>query len=113
MVPGWSKVRLYTRHLDRDNYEDWTEFALANPMEVVKQAADLARPRVPRDERVRTILFRLPVGVRDELIDALKLRGWEYEPGKRGGRPHEPRDGDERAVRKLLWDASKGRSKKW
>lgn len=109
MAPGWSKVRLYARHLDRDNFEAWTEFALANPMEVVRQAAQRGRPRVPRDERVRTLVFRLPVGVRDELIEALRLRGWQFQPDTVGGRLSQPREGDEKAVRKLLRDAATGR----
>jgi hypothetical protein len=109
MAPGWSKVRLYARHLDRENHEAWTAFALANPMEVVAQAARRGRPRVPRDERVRTIMFRLPVGVRDELIEALRERGWQFEPDRRGGVAHRARDGDERAVRRLLKDAARGR----
>lgn len=37
MEPGWSKVRLYAHLLDRENYDEWTEFALANPVEVVAQ----------------------------------------------------------------------------
>jgi hypothetical protein len=109
MEPGWSKVRLYARHIDRDNIDAWTEFALANPMEVVRQAAERGRPRVPSGDRIRTILFRLPVRVRDELIEALQERGWQFEPDKKGGLPNQARDGDERAVRRLLRDAARGR----
>jgi len=108
LEPGWPKVRLYAHLLERNNYEDWTVFALVNTAEVVKQSIARGRPCVPRDQRVRTLMFRLPVGVGDELIEALKRRGWQFEPGKKGGRPGEPRDGDERAVRALLKDAKRG-----
>jgi hypothetical protein len=108
MTPGWSKVRLYARHLRAGNYEAWTKFAGANPMEVVAQAAKNRRPRVPNGEKVRSLTLRLPVGVRDELIEALRERGWQFEPTK-GGVPFQAREGDERAVRKLLRDAARGR----
>jgi hypothetical protein len=104
MEPGWSKVRLYAHLLTEDNYEAWTEFAGDNTAEVVAQAAARGRPSVPRDEKIRTILFRLPVGVRTELIQALQERGWQFQPGKK-----QARDGDERAVRKLLRDAALGK----
>jgi hypothetical protein len=38
------------------------------------------------------------------MIQALQERGWQFEPGK-----HEGRDSDERAVRKLLRDAARGK----
>jgi hypothetical protein len=115
MAPGWSKVRLYARHLDRDNFEKWTVFAERNDVtvEVVRQAADRGRPGMPR-EPVKTLTFRLPVAVRDELIEALRLRGWQFETDRRarGGRQYQPREGDERAVPKLLRDAARSRGLK-
>jgi hypothetical protein len=111
MAPGWSKVRLYCHLLTPANYEDWTAFAGGKDVtvEIVQQAVERGRPVMPR-EPVKTLVFHLPVGAGDELIEALRLRGWEFEPDRRvrGGRQGQPREGDERAVRKLLRDAARG-----
>ena len=105
MEPGWSKVRLYAHLLTPANHEDWTKFATRKDVtvEIVQQAVERGRPVMPR-EPVKTLTFRLPVGVRTELIEALQARGWAFEPGKK-----QARDGDERAVRRLLRDAARGR----
>jgi hypothetical protein len=55
---------------------------------------------------VVTFMLRLPEGTRDALVPA--LRAWQGKVGQKGGVPYQPREGDEKAVRKLLKDAKRG-----
>ena len=101
MSPGWSKVKEYVHLLSRDeddpcHFEEWTTFAERDDVtvEIVQQAVERGRPVMAR-EPVKTIMFRLPETLKDALSDALKQR-------------RRPREGIEKAVRKLLQDARKG-----
>lgn len=112
MSVGWSKVRHYCHLLDRENYETWTKFADDNPVETVQLAALRGKPRIPQREKVRTLVFRLPVRVRDQLINVLREHyDWQFEPVQRRGKPNRARDGDEKAVSRLLRDAKRGRDR--
>jgi len=100
MEAGWTKLKAYARLIDRSNFDEWTSFALGNPIEVVEQAARRGRPSVPRTP-VQSIMFRVRRPVKDALVAALERRDWVPEPGKRGGR----RKSVEPALVKLLADA--------
>ena len=74
----------------------------------------LWRPGSPyslTSEIIVTFMLRLPEGTRYALVAALQARGWQGKVGQTGGRPYEPRERDDKAVRKLLRHAAIGMKK--
>ena len=92
---GWSKLKEYVHLLDRENWKRWTRFAERDDVtvEIVQQAVARGRPVMP-SEPIRTVMFRLPESLKGELNGAIAKR-------------RRPREGIDRAVRRLLRDAER------